>query len=93
MGANLIVNVSVRIARSLNVSEAFIGLTTLPVGTSLPEIFTHIFSSIAILGGQVQASGLLSGQMSGSNIIQITLILGIVGDVLYPAQRHQNAAP
>ena len=78
-GADLIVNGAVRIARSLNVSEAFIGLTVLSVGTSLPEIFTHIMSSIEVLRGQTAAAGISIGTNVGSNVIQITLILGLVG--------------
>ena len=78
LGANFVVGSAVKISKSLNISEAFIGLTVLSVGTSLPEIFTHIFSSIDILKG-IEASGVAVGTNIGSNIIQITFIMGLLG--------------
>ncbi|MCK5629917.1 MAG: calcium/sodium antiporter [Nanoarchaeota archaeon] len=77
-GANFVVESAVRIAKSLNLSRAFIGLTVLSVGTSLPEIFTHIFSSIDILKG-LEASAVSVGTNIGSNMIQISFIIGILG--------------
>jgi len=78
LGANFVVNSAVKISKSLNLSGVFIGLTVLSVGTSLPEIFTHIFSSIDILKG-IDASGVAVGTNIGSNIIQITFIMGLLG--------------
>ena len=78
LGADLIINSSQRVAKSLNISEAFIGLTILSIGTSLPEIMTHIMSSIDILRG-IETSGIAVGTNVGSNIFQITLIVGLVG--------------
>lgn len=78
IGAGLVVNASIKIAKSLNISQAFIGLTVLSIGTSLPEIFTHIFASIGILKG-IEASGIAVGTNIGSNIIQITFVIGILG--------------
>jgi len=74
---NIIVEYARKIARAFNVSDAFIGLTVLSIGTSLPEIFTHIISSINILNG-IESSGVAVGTNIGSNIIQITLILGVI---------------
>jgi cation:H+ antiporter len=79
IGADIIVNAAIRVAKSLNMSQAFIGLTILSIGTSLPEIFTHIFSSIEVRKGVTEAAGLAVGTNIGSNIIQITLILGVIG--------------
>ncbi len=75
--AGIVVNAAQKIARSLNISEAFIGLTILSIGTSLPEISTHIIASIDILKG-IEASGIAVGTNIGSNIIQITFILGFI---------------
>lgn len=69
---------SLRISKQLGISKLFIGLTIISIGTSLPEIFTHIASSLSILKG-LDASGVAVGTNIGSNIIQITLILGLVG--------------
>lgn len=67
-----------RIAKALNLSDVFIGLTVLSIGTSLPEMFTHIIASINILKG-TDASGVALGTNVGSNLIQITFIVGVVG--------------
>jgi cation:H+ antiporter len=77
LGAGITINGAVAIARKLKISNLFIGLTVLSIGTSLPEIFTHVASSIKILNG-VDASGVAIGTNVGSNIIQITLILGLI---------------
>lgn len=78
IGAHLAIDGSLKIAKELKISKLFIGLTIISIGTSLPEIFTHIASSIEILRG-VNASGVAIGTNIGSNIIQITFILGIIG--------------
>ncbi|MBW2980651.1 calcium/sodium antiporter [Candidatus Woesearchaeota archaeon] len=65
------------IAKRLRISDTFIGLTILSVGTTLPELGTHIASSMAILRG-TDLSGIALGTNIGSNIFQITVILGIV---------------
>ena len=65
------------IAHKFNISETFVGLTILSIGTSLPEIGTHILSSLNILKGN-DLSGLAISANIGSNTIQITAILGIV---------------
>lgn len=75
--AELVVKCAQVIAAKLKISETFIGLTILSIGTTLPEIGTHIVSSIKILQG-VELSGLAVSTNVGSNIIQITAILGIV---------------
>ena len=79
LGANLIVDAAQKIARSLNISEAFIGLTVLSVGTSLPEIFTHVIASINVLKGVNKAASVAVGTNIGSNIIQITFVVGLIG--------------
>ncbi len=66
-----------RIASKLGISETFIGLTILSIGTSLAELGTHLVSSFKILHGD-NVSGIAVGTNIGSNIVQITAILGIV---------------
>lgn len=58
------------IARGLGVSEAIIGLTIVSVGTSLPELATSV---AAALKGK---PGLALGNVIGSNIFNIFLVLG-----------------
>jgi cation:H+ antiporter len=76
-GAGLTIEGARKIARHYKISQLFIGLTVLSIGTSLPEIFTHVASSLKILQG-IEASGVAIGTNIGSDIIQITLIVGII---------------
>ena len=78
LGAGITINGATEIAKKFKISYLFIGLTILSIGTSLPEIFTHIASSMKILQG-IDASGVAVGTNIGSNIIQITLIMGMIG--------------
>ncbi len=69
-GGRIFVDSSVNIAREIGVSEKFIAITILAVGTSLPEFVTCI---IAASRGKVQ---LALGNVLGSNIFNVLLILG-----------------
>jgi cation:H+ antiporter len=71
VGAKLLVTGSVSIARSWGVPEAIIGLTLVAVGTSLPELAT---SAIAALRKETDVA---VGNVLGSNIFNILLILGV----------------
>jgi len=77
IGANITIDQAIIIAKKLKLSKLFIGLTILSIGTSLPEIFTHIFSSIFEING-VSASNVAIGTNIGSNIFQISFVVGIV---------------
>ncbi|MBU0615499.1 MAG: sodium:calcium antiporter [Nanoarchaeota archaeon] len=80
LGAEFTINAAINIAKSMKISEGFIGLTILSIGTSLPEIFAHIYASIKIVrGGDGLLSNLVVGTNIGSNIVQITFVLGMVG--------------
>jgi len=70
-GGNLVVDSATEIARSLGLSEAFIGLTVVAFGTSLPELVTSI---VAARKGE---NDLALGNVIGSNIFNILLILGV----------------
>jgi len=70
--ANYLVNSSIKIARKWNVSEMFIGLTLVAMGTSAPEIAVSVF---AALKGQGDIS---VGNVIGSNIFNLGFILGLV---------------
>jgi len=77
-GAHMVVDHALVIAKQLKISKLFVGLTILSIGTSLPEIFTHITASLKELSGMA-ASNIAIGTNIGSNIVQITLIIGILG--------------
>ncbi len=71
-GGKLAVTGAVGLASALGVSDALIGLTVIAVGTSLPELAT---SMIAALKNEPE---LAVGNVVGSNIINLSLILGLV---------------
>ncbi|MCM1291139.1 MAG: calcium/sodium antiporter [Prevotella sp.] len=63
------------IAKSLGMSDAIIGLTIVAAGTSLPELATSL---TAALKGK---SGIALGNVIGSNIFNIFLVLGITATI------------
>lgn len=69
-GADLMVMGATQLARAFGISEAVIALSIVAIGTSLPELAVAI---IASLRGQ---AGLAVGNIIGSNISNILLILG-----------------
>ncbi len=74
-GAHLMVRSGIDLARMLGVSEVFIGMTLVSIGTSLPELATSVFCAIRKQGD------LLVGNIVGSNIFNMVCVLGIVGTV------------
>ena len=70
-GANFLVNGASGIAKKFNISEIVIGLTIVSIGTSMPELFISISSA---LEGR---SNLIMGNVIGSNITNLFLILGL----------------
>jgi cation:H+ antiporter len=63
-------------------SEAIVGMTVLSIGTSLPEIITHIMGSLQILRDPEsfrQVSGLVIGTNIGSDIFQQNVVLSLTG--------------
>lgn len=76
-GADFIVDNSIMIAHSFGLSEKFIGMTIVAFGTALPEIITGIISA------RKDETDLILGNISGSNIINLCLLIGI-GAVISP---------
>ena len=72
-GAWLLVEGAIVISQFFGISMAIIGLTIVAVGTSLPELATSI---TAALKGKIQIS---LGNVIGSNIINVLLVLGVAG--------------
>ncbi|WP_093038836.1 calcium/sodium antiporter [Roseovarius azorensis] len=71
VGARLLVDGAVSIARSYGISEAFIGLTIVAVGTSLPELATSVIAAFR------RQSEIAIGNIVGSNIFNVLCILGV----------------
>jgi cation:H+ antiporter len=72
-GADVFVDASCRIARSIGVSELVVGLTLVAAGTSLPELAV---SSLSALYGYADIA---VANIVGSNIYNIFVIIGITG--------------
>jgi cation:H+ antiporter len=70
VGARLLVDGSISLARAAGLSEAFIGLSIVAVGTSLPELATSLVAALR------RQSAIAIGNVVGSNIFNVLGILG-----------------
>jgi len=70
-GARLIVGTAVFIAGKMHISETMIGLTVVALGTTLPELTASIVAALK------KRPDLALGNIVGSNIVNIFLILGV----------------
>ncbi|MCF7797814.1 MAG: calcium/sodium antiporter [Lentisphaeria bacterium] len=76
-GADWLVEGAAALAKRFRVPDLLVGLTVVAFGTSLPELFVNIFASFS------GSSDLAMGNVVGSNITNILLILGVAG-LIYP---------
>ncbi len=74
-GGNLCLDSATAIARAWGVSEAIIAITIVAAGTSLPELASSV---AAIANGKLS---LALGNVIGSNVANILLILGVSGSI------------
>ncbi|MEP4534865.1 MAG: calcium/sodium antiporter [Cyclobacteriaceae bacterium] len=79
-GGKMIVDNAVEVAELFGVSEKLIGLTILAAGTSLPELATSAVAAYQ------KKSDLAIGNIVGSNIFNLLLVLGITGLIHSPLQ-------
>lgn len=70
-GSELVVNSATNIATGIGISERMIALTVIALGTSLPELVTTIVSA------KKGETDLVIGNILGSNIFNICVVLGI----------------
>lgn len=75
IGGQLVVRSAEKIAVAFGMSETLIGLTVVALGTSLPELVTSIVAS------RKGENGLAVGNVVGSNIFNMLLILGVSATV------------
>jgi cation:H+ antiporter len=86
IGANLTVTGAINIATAIGISELVIGVTLVAIGTSLPELMASLIAAIR------KESDLAIGNVVGSNIMNILLILGstsVIQPVNVPASTLQ----
>jgi cation:H+ antiporter len=74
-GARFLVDGAVSVAQDFGVSEAFIGLTIVAIGTSLPELATSLIAAFR------HQSDIAIGNIVGSNIFNVLGILGVTSIV------------
>ncbi|MCP4663423.1 MAG: calcium/sodium antiporter [bacterium] len=82
-GGEALVENSIRLARSFNVSHLVIGLTVVAFATSCPELAASITAALR------ESPDIAVGNVFGSNIANLGLILGISALILplYPSRR------
>jgi cation:H+ antiporter len=72
-GADILVDGACAIARKYRFSELVIGLTVVALGTSAPELVVCVISSLK------GTDGITVGNVVGSNVANLCLVLGIAG--------------
>jgi cation:H+ antiporter len=78
LGADILVDSSVRIAETLGVPDTVIGLTLIAIGTSLPELATTVMAAIR------RQADVALGNVIGSNMFNLLAIIGVssfVGEI------------
>lgn len=70
-GGDLVVDSASEIALSFGLSQTLVGLTVVALGTSLPELVTSVVAS------RKGENGLALGNVIGSNIFNILMVLGM----------------
>ena len=75
IGGNLVVDNATLIAKAFGMSQTLIGLTIVAIGTSLPELVTSIVAS------KKGENDMALGNVIGSNIFNLLLVLGVAGTV------------
>ena len=83
-GGNLLVEGSVRLAQKWGVSPLLIGLTLVGFGTSTPELMTSLLAVFQ------KSEGIAVGNVIGSNIANILLVLGVAA-VISPVPVDRRA--
>ena len=76
LGGNIFVDSGTNIAKALGVSDSLIAISMMAVGTSLPELAT------CIIAAAKKNNQLALGNILGSNISNILLIIGVSGTVV-----------
>ena len=82
LGTELTVGGAMAIARRHHLSEFFVGLVILSIGSDLPELAVAVDAGLKGLLGQ-DASGVVVGTSVGSAVAQIGFVLGLAGMISY----------
>jgi len=77
-GSEFLINHSVSISQRFGVMPIVIGATVIAFGTSLPELLVSIYS-VVFIDNSSETSGIIIGNILGSNIANVSLVLGYCG--------------
>lgn len=80
-GAEWLISGASEFAKRVGVNELLVGLTVVAFGTSLPELIVNIFAT-------TESTGLAIGNVLGSNIANILLVLGVAA-IIRPLTVHR----
>jgi len=83
LGANFLVKGAASVAERFGVSSLVVGLTVVAFGTSTPELIVSVQATLEGFGG------ISIGNVIGSNIANIGLILGLSA-LIYPLRAHMQ---
>ena len=75
-GSNCVVESATFIAEKAGLSQRFIGLTIVALGTSLPELFTSVTAAMK------KNSDIAIGNIVGSNLFNILFVVGLSGLII-----------
>lgn len=75
-GSDITVDAATKIAQILGLSERFIGLTIVALGTSLPELFT------SVMAARKGNADIAIGNIVGSNIFNILFVVGLSASII-----------
>ncbi len=75
-GSNLTVNAATRLAEMFGMSERFIGLTIVALGTSLPELVT------SVMAAKKGNADIAIGNIVGSNIFNVLFVIGLTSLII-----------
>ena len=75
LGGNIFVDSATKIALAVGLSEAVIGITIVSAGSSLPEL------AVSVNAARKKSPGIALGNVLGSNIMNIFLILGCTATI------------
>jgi len=90
LGTELVIKGAVNIAEYYNLSQVFVGLAILSIGTDLPEIVIAINASLHSAIGNTDTSGIIIGNAIGSSFSQISLVLGSAGSLGYLTLKRRH---
>ncbi|TYQ16522.1 UNVERIFIED_CONTAM: cation:H+ antiporter [Acetivibrio alkalicellulosi] len=82
VGGDMVVENGTKIASMMGLSETFIGISVVAIGTSLPELVTSIVAALK------KEPDIVLGNIIGSNIFNVLFVLGL-SSLVYPI----NASP